>query len=99
MPWWKRTAFGPWRNSYDFAYGDRTKQDKKAFATVLLDELQRLKDMVGVNTPKVGLYIHGYNNDWQASIDELVDMHAALSMNALGFYLCDVPTFPARPLR
>ena len=54
--------------------------------------------MVGVNIPKVGLYIHGYNYDWQASIDELVDMHAALSMNALGFYLCDVPTFPARPL-
>ena len=57
----------------------RTKQDKKAFTTVLLNELRRLKEVVGVNTPKVGLYIHGYNNDWQESIDELVDMHAALS--------------------
>ncbi len=62
-----------------FGDGGRTKQDKKTFATALLDELQRLKDVVGVNTPKVGLYIHGYNNDWQDSIDELVDMHAALS--------------------
>jgi len=62
-----------------FGDGGRTKQDKKAFTTALLDELQRLKEVVGVHTPKVGLYIHGYNNDWQESIDELVDMHAALS--------------------
>lgn len=72
------------RGSDGFADGGRAKQTKKAFAVVLLDELRRLRDVVGVNTPKVGLYVHGYNNDWQDSIDELVDMHAVLS-TAIGY--------------
>ncbi len=72
------------RGSDGFGDGGGAEKDKKAFSAVLLAELQRLKDVIGVGTPKVGLYIHGYNNDWQDSIDELVDMHAALS-RAIGY--------------
>ncbi len=72
------------RGSDGFGDGGGAEKDKKAFSAVLLAELQRLKDVAGIGTPKVGLYIHGYNNDWQDSIDELVDMHAALS-RAIGY--------------
>jgi esterase/lipase superfamily enzyme len=51
---------------------------KRGFEIALLQELNNLKDNKGINTPKVGVYLHGYNNDWQDSIDELVDMHQAL---------------------
>ncbi|NQZ51605.1 MAG: alpha/beta hydrolase [Moritella sp.] len=49
------------------------KKGKKGFETALLNELVRLKKS-GVRTPKVGVYIHGYNNDYQESIDEIVDL-------------------------
>jgi len=61
-----------------FANGGGSKKDRRKFEAALLSELMRLKNDEGVSTPKVGLYLHGYNNDWQDSIDELVDLHAAL---------------------
>lgn len=51
---------------------------KRGFEVALLREMLRLKNDAGVNTPKVGIYLHGYNNNWQESIDELVDLHTAL---------------------
>ncbi len=62
-----------------FGNGGGSQRDKREFEAVLLNELIRLRDEEGINTPKVGLYLHGYNNDWQDSIDELVDLHGALS--------------------
>ena len=52
---------------------------RRGFETVLLRELNRLKNEQHVNTPKVGIYLHGYNNHWQESIDELVDLENALT--------------------
>jgi esterase/lipase superfamily enzyme len=51
---------------------------RRGFELALSREMLRLKTDHGVTTPKVGLYLHGYNNDWQDSIDELVDLHGAL---------------------
>ncbi|WP_117232854.1 alpha/beta hydrolase [Vibrio maerlii] len=51
---------------------------KKGFEVALLAELNRRR-AAGENTPQVGIYLHGYNNDYQASIDELVDLDAAFS--------------------
>ena len=51
---------------------------KRGFEVALLREMLRLKNAAGVNTPKVGIYLHGFNNNWPESIDELVDLHAAL---------------------
>lgn len=62
-----------------FGSGGGTKSDKRNFERALLAELIRIKQEEGINTPKVGLYLHGYNNDWQQSIDELVDLHEALT--------------------
>ena len=56
---------------------------RKPFQRELHDELDRLHPAV-CRTPKVGVYLHGYNNDWQDSIDELVDLHDALEP-ALGY--------------
>ena len=56
---------------------------KKGFELALLREMKRLQAS-GINTPKVGVYIHGYNNDWQESIDEVLDLEAALS-RAVGY--------------
>ena len=50
---------------------------KGRFEAALLHELNRLKES-GVNTPKVGIYLHGYNNDYQDSIDEIFDLERAL---------------------
>ncbi len=55
------------------------KKGKRDFETALLESLLTLRDQHGVSTPKVGVYLHGYNNNWQDSIDELVDLHAALT--------------------
>ncbi|MCZ6596114.1 MAG: alpha/beta hydrolase [Planctomycetota bacterium] len=44
----------------------------------MLAALIDLRDNHGVSTPKIGIYLHGFNNDWQESIDELVDMHRTL---------------------
>lgn len=60
------------------------KTGKKGFETRLLAELQRLKDEEGINTPKVGIYVHGFNNHYQDSIDELFDIEKHLTM-AIGY--------------
>ncbi|MCP4340869.1 MAG: alpha/beta hydrolase [Desulfobulbaceae bacterium] len=44
----------------------------------MLAELQRLNDKEGVHSPKVGIYLHGYNNDYQDSIDEIFDLENSL---------------------
>lgn len=52
---------------------------KQGFKDALLQELKRLRDQKIANTPKVGIYLHGYNNDYHDSIDEIVDLEAALT--------------------
>jgi esterase/lipase superfamily enzyme len=52
---------------------------KKGFEVALLKELSRLKDEEGINTPKVGIYIYGFNNNYQDSIDEPFDLEENLS--------------------
>lgn len=52
---------------------------KAGFESALLKELKRLRAEEGINTPKVGIYIHGYNNDYQDSVDELVDLEKSLT--------------------
>lgn len=73
------------RFEYQYAYNnarrgadrfERTGQ--RGFETALLAELERLKAEEQVNTPKVGIYLHGYNNDYQDSIDEIVDLERSL---------------------
>jgi len=44
----------------------------------LLTELTRLKDEENIKTPKVGFYLHGFNNDYQDSIDEIYDLEKHL---------------------
>ena len=56
------------------------KSGKKGFQTALLAELDRLKAKEGVNTPKVGIYLHGYNNNYQDSIDEIYDLEQNLRL-------------------
>lgn len=64
--------------------GGPVKQDgfngrgKREFKRRILAELERLKDKENVKTPKIGLYVHGFNNDWQESIDEAYDFLAEL---------------------
>jgi len=55
------------------------KKGRKGFEIALLAELQRLKDEQGISTPKVGIYIHGFNNNYQESIDEVYDFERALA--------------------
>ena len=69
---------------YDYKGGPRgadgfNGKGKKGFMAALLNELKRIRDVEGINTPKIGLYLHGYNNNYQDSIDELYDMHMALT--------------------
>jgi len=61
------------------------KSGKKGFETALLSELNRLKDEDGINTPKVGIYLHGFNNSYQESIDEIYDLEQSL-YNVYGHY-------------
>ena len=56
-----------------------TKSGKTGFQAALLRELKRLRDQEGINTPKVGIYLHGYNNDYQDSIDEIFDLEKSLA--------------------
>ena len=70
---------------YQYAYNRQArgedrfeKSGKKGFESTLLAELDRLKREEGVNTPKVGIYLHGYNNDYQDSIDEIFDLERSL---------------------
>ena len=64
---------GP-RNQDGFA-----KRSKRGFEAALMKEMIRLRDEKNVGTPKVGIYLHGFNNNYQESIDELVDFHENLS--------------------
>lgn len=75
-------------NKFDYRYGYNHKparQDgfdnagKAGFEAALLKELKRLKAEEGIGTPKVGIYLHGYNNDYQDSIDELFDLEKSLT--------------------
>ena len=73
---------------YDYLFGHKggpvgedgfVSTGRRGFERALLSELNRLKDDEGINTPKVGIYLHGFNNDWQESIDEAFDLHEALT--------------------
>lgn len=69
---------------YDYMNGPQgndgfNKKGKRGFEAALFTEMKRLKNAEGVNTPKVGIYLHGYHNDWQDSIDEIVDLRKALT--------------------
>ncbi len=55
------------------------KVNRVSFGKVIQAELQRQVADPVIETPTVGIYIHGYNNDWQDSIDELVDLHRCLN--------------------
>lgn len=59
------------------------KRGKRGFEVSLFNELKRLKES-GINTPKVGVYLHGFNNNYQDSIDEIYDLEAHLS-KAIGY--------------
>jgi esterase/lipase superfamily enzyme len=70
---------------YLYAYNKkpRTKdrfesRGKIGFEKALLAELVRLREKEGVNTPKVGIYLHGFNNDYHDSLDELFDIEEKL---------------------
>ncbi|MCG8606563.1 alpha/beta hydrolase [bacterium] len=74
---------------YDYNGGSRgndgfAKTGRRGFEATLLKELLRLRDDVKINTPKVGVYLHGYNNDWQDSIDEIFDLEKVLAQ-AIGY--------------
>ena len=56
---------------------------KNGFRKAMTEELSRIQKE-GVKTPKVCLYIHGYNNSWQESIDELADLERSLT-TAIGY--------------
>jgi len=67
---------------YQYAYNsseDRfTKSGKKGFEIALFSQLHKLQQS-GINTPKVGIYLHGFNNNYQQSIDEIVDLEQSLT--------------------
>lgn len=54
------------------------KTGKKGFETALLSELKRIK-LEKNTTPKVGIYLHGFNNNYQESIDEIFDLEKHLT--------------------
>jgi len=69
---------------YEYNYQPRlsdnfTKTGRSGFEKALFIELNRIKDEEQINTPKVGIYIHGYNNDYQDSIDEIADLEEHLT--------------------
>lgn len=55
------------------------KKGKRGFETALLSELERLRDEENISTPKVGIYLHGYNNNYHDSIDEIYDLEDRLT--------------------
>jgi len=74
------------RFEYQYSYNKKArgednfeKTGKRGFETALLRELERLKIQENVSTPKVGIYLHGYNNDYQDSIDEIYDIEKSLT--------------------
>jgi len=69
---------------YQYGYNKKSrgidkfeKSGKKGFELALLSELTRIKEKENT-TPKVGIYLHGFNNDYQESIDEIVDLETSL---------------------
>lgn len=52
---------------------------KRGFKAALLRGLLHLRNERGVQTPKAGIYLPDQQSDWQASIDELVDLHTSLT--------------------
>ena len=76
------------RYDYQYAYNRKRrgedgfeKSGKNGFETALLAELRKLKDEDNISTPKVGIYLHGYNNDYQDSIDEIFDIEKNLEQS------------------
>lgn len=76
------------KNKFEYQYsynnkkiGDDTfeKTGKRGFETALLGGLERLKNKENISTPKVGIYLHAYNNDYQDSIDEIFDLEKSLT--------------------
>ncbi|MCK5126440.1 MAG: alpha/beta hydrolase [candidate division Zixibacteria bacterium] len=68
---------------YDYNYAELgqdafTGKGRRGFEIALLQELKNLRDNHGINTPKIGIYIHGYNNDFQESIDEVFDFEKSM---------------------
>lgn len=55
------------------------KIGKAGFVKALFKELNRLKNVEKINTPKVGIYIPGFNNNYQDSIDEIYDLEERLT--------------------
>lgn len=77
---------------YQYAYNKQArgedaflKTGKKKFELALFSELNRLVVEKGITTPKVGIYLHGYNNDYQDSIDEIFDLEEHLGKQ-LGYF-------------
>ncbi len=54
------------------------QQGKAGFEAALLKELLRLRTEQGINTPKIGIFIHGYNTNFRSSLDELYDLEKNL---------------------
>jgi len=74
-------------NKYEYQYSYNNKPREKdafektgrnGFEKALLVELERLKNEEGVTTPKVGIYLHGFNNNYHCSIDEIFDLEKEL---------------------
>lgn len=68
---------------YDYNSAERGKDEflkkgRKGFELTLLAELNRLKTEEGISTPKVGIYLHGYNSSYQESIDQIFDLEHQL---------------------
>ncbi len=72
---------------YQYAYNKNERKSdkfektgKKGFEKALLQELERLsQEEPRASTPKVGIYLHGYNNNYQDSIDEIYDLEKSLT--------------------
>jgi esterase/lipase superfamily enzyme len=79
----ERPNFGyEYQSDYDkgkiWKDGFRDKS-KSGFKKALLGELTRLKKENITMTPKVGIYLHGYNNNYHDSINEIYDLEKALT--------------------
>ncbi|MBU2986451.1 alpha/beta hydrolase [Saccharophagus degradans] len=76
-------------HKYDYLYNYNNKSinedgfdsvGKKGFEVQLMQELERLRTEEGIAHPKVGFYIHGFNNTYRESIDEIYDLEAKLKV-------------------
>ncbi len=68
---------------YDYNHAEQgddkfRKRGQKGFEIALLAELERIKKDHGISTPKVGLFLHGYNTNYQESIDAIFDLEKEL---------------------